>query len=65
MGEIHQPISMPRSSLDKIESNLLSVFDVRGFLSITTFIVSRQQRFSYENRKIFIHGSVNGCLVCI
>lgn len=42
MGEINQPISMPRSSLEKIKSNLFIVFDVRGFLSITTFIVSRQ-----------------------
>ena len=42
MGEIDQPISIPRTSLEKIKSNLLSVFDVRGFLSITTFIVSRQ-----------------------
>ena len=42
MSEIDQPISMPQSSLEKIKSNLLSVFDIRGFLSITTFIVSRQ-----------------------
>ena len=42
MGEIDQRISIPRSSLEKIKSNLLSVFDVRGFLSITTFIVCRQ-----------------------
>ena len=42
MGEIEQPISIPRSSLEKIKSNLVRVFDVRGFLSTTTFIVSRQ-----------------------
>ena len=42
MGEIDPRISIPRSSLEKIKSNLLSVFDIRSFLSITTFIVSRQ-----------------------
>lgn len=42
VGEIDQPISMPRSSLEKIKSNLLSVFDVRGFVSTTTFIISQQ-----------------------
>ena len=42
MGEIDQPVSIPRILLEKIKSNLLSVFVVRGFLSITTFIVCRQ-----------------------
>ena len=30
------------------------MFDVRGFLSTTTFIVSRQQRFSYEAQNLFV-----------
>ena len=37
IGEIDQPISMPRSSPDKIKSNLLSVFDVRGFFVYNYF----------------------------
>jgi len=42
MDEIDQPISMPCKSLEKIKSNLLSMFDVRGFLSTTAFIVCRK-----------------------
>ena len=37
MCEIDQPISIPRSSLEKIKSNLLSVFDIRGFFVYNYF----------------------------
>ena len=43
---------------------LLSVFDIRGFVSTVDFIVSQQQRFSYENHKNFSRRSVNGCFDC-
>lgn len=42
MGDMDQPTSMPHSSLQKIISRLLSVFDIRGFISTVDFIVSRQ-----------------------